>query len=231
MEKYREELIKCYEKFREENPLEFIQEQFDRVEQDLYTPRKGIASDEFVEFRLWSKGLKSRQEYFAEFIERILPVSRYKKLLEVGAGRNMRLSKILAEKGYEMTAMDPRLEEEIVKDELVRDKSEKEASSGKIEGKIERFEFGKTNISEYDGIIGQEPCDATEHIVRACIQEKKSFVVSLCGAPHRYINGEMPKDVEEWYSYLEEAAGKDCILIEPSLIPGYISKVLLARFD
>ncbi len=226
MEKYREELIKCYEKFREENPLEFEQEQFDRVEKDLYTPRKGIASDEFVEFRLWSKGFKSRQEYFAEFVEKILPVSRYKKLLEVGAGRNMRLSKILAEKGYEMTAMDPRLEEELVRDEL-----EKGEASRKIEGKIERFEFGKTNISEYDGIIGQEPCDATEHIVRACIQEKKSFVVSLCGAPHRLINGEMPKDVEEWYSYLEEAGGKESILIEPSLIPGYISKVLLARFD
>ena len=62
--------------------------------------------DEYVDFNLWMRGLKSRQDYFADYISEKLPVEKYRKLLEVGCGKNPRVSKVLAEKGYQMTSMD-----------------------------------------------------------------------------------------------------------------------------
>lgn len=45
-------------------------EQFSKVKEDIINPRTGVVSDEYVDFILWTRGLKSRQEYFAEYIEK-----------------------------------------------------------------------------------------------------------------------------------------------------------------
>lgn len=206
------------EKFRifcQENPLGFEKEQLQKIEEDILHPRDGVVCDEYVEFVLWGKGLKSRQEYFAECIEELFPVPEYKNLLEVGAGRKARLSKLLAQKGYVMTAMDPKIAED--------------RNPEGVNLKKETFLFGKTDVLKYDAVIAQEPCEATEHIIRECVEKKKEFFISLCGTAHALMNGEMPKDVYEWYQYLDEIAGEDCFLIRTQMIPGYASYVIFYK--
>ncbi len=73
-----------------------------------------------------------------------------------------------------------------------------------IQYRKEAFDYRTTQVSGYDYVIGQEPCDAAEHIVRACACRKIPFIVLLCGVPHRLISGEMPEDVWQWYQYLRE---------------------------
>lgn len=211
------EIMEKYQRFCKENPLGFEKEEFDKIERDIKHPRNGVVYDEYVEFMLWSKGLKSRQEYFSEYIEHILPLSHYPNLLEVGAGKNGRLSMLLSRKGYRMTAMDPKLK--INEFELNDVKCEREA-----------FLFGKTNVSNFDAVIAQEPCEATEHIIRACVEQKKDFVIGLCGTPHRLISGDVFEDVFEWYDYLEKIDKDHCVLVQPNLIPGYGSFVMIGKW-
>lgn len=210
-------LLEQFQDFRKENPLDFDCVQMKKIESDIRMPRGGVVCDEYVEFILWTRGLKSRQEYFADYIETLFPMNQYGKLLEVGAGITARLSSLLSEKGYQMTAMDPQLVPERVKSEQVRCLSD-------------CFIFGQSEVDHYDAVIAQEPCEATEHIIRACAAARKDFVISLCGAPHQMIDGEMPEDVYEWYFRLKRIAGKECVLVVPELIPGYESWVMIGRF-
>lgn len=214
-------LMEKYLLFCKENPFGFVDEQLEKVESDIISPRDGIVSDAYVDFTLWMRGLKSRQEYFAEKIEKVLPQAKYQKLLEVGCGRTAGLSKLLAAKGYEMTAMDPQLIPESVE----------KYQEYHINCVKDAFIFGKTDITAFDAVVAQEPCDAAEHIIRECIVRRKDFVVSLCGVAHRLMNGEMPKDVYAWYDYLEKLGGDDCILIRSRMVPGYVSHVMVGIFS
>ncbi len=202
-----------FQTFRTQNPIEFTQEELERVERDILMPRKGVASDEYVDFLLWCEDLGSRQKCFAEFVEKVFPVSEYPKLLEVGCGKTARLSKILAKHGYQMTAMDPKVE---------RFATEKDGV-GCI---ADFFDWKKTELAEYDAVVAQEPCEATEHIVRACVNQKKKFVMALCGVPHKLLNGEWPQDAYAWYQYLQEIGGDACVLTDLKLGGGYVSHIL-----
>lgn len=210
-------LMRKYRRFCKENPLEFTGEQLGRIEADIRYPRKGVVSDEYVDFWLWKKGLKSRQEYFAEYVENLFPAAKYQKLLEVGCGGTARLSKLLTTKGYKMSAMDPQICPESVE-------------TYDISWEKEAFIWGKTDIIKYDGVVAQEPCDATEHIIRECVAEKKDFIISLCGTAHRPISGEMPEDLSAWYRYLEEIGGGSCCLVNSEMIPGYVSYIMIGIF-
>jgi len=170
--------------YKELNPNELTPQQFKLLEKEIKEP-EDLISDEYLDFKLWSRGLPSRQELFASFIEKKL--ERYAKVLEVGCGRTGRLSRILSTKGFEMTAIDPKLE------------VQSDANIEFIKGK---FNYKEIDLTKYDYVIAQEPCDATEHIVRACIAQNKPFIVSLCATPHKLISGEMPKDVHKWWDYL-----------------------------
>lgn len=206
-----------FQRFCEENPFGFEREQLEKIENDILNPRGGSVCDEYVDFILWTKGLKSRQEAFAEFVERLFPREQYQNLLEVGSGRCAGLSRLLSEKGYKVTAMDPKIVPDNVRaDDVICIK--------------EAFAYGKTNITKFDAVVAQEPCEATEHIIRECIERKKDFVISLCGAPHALMNGEMPEDVYAWYRYLEEIDRENCMLVKPKLIPGYLSYVMIGKF-
>lgn len=210
------ELLQKYSAYCVQNPLHFTEEQLLRIKNDITRPRSGVVCDEYVEFILWKNGLKSRQEYFADYIERLFPPTKYGTLLEAGCGRTARLSRLLADRGYRMAAIDPCLEK-----------------SGTAEAVLlmkERFLFGKTDLSPYDAVVAQEPCDATEHIIRACLAEKKSFCISLCGSPHPLMDGRTPETVYEWYEYLEELAGEHGIVLTPRLIPGYRTAVMIGIF-
>ena len=92
-----------------------------------------------------------------------------------------------------MTAMDPQLIPESVE----------KYQEYHINCVKDAFIFGKTDITAFDAVVAQEPCDAAEHIIRECIVRRKDFVVSLCGVAHRLMNGEMPEDVYAWDDFLE----------------------------
>lgn len=182
-----EEQLSGIGEYRRENPNRFTREQFDALERELQHPQKGIISDEYLDYKFWCQGLPSRQECFAAYLrDEVLP-SRKLHILEVGCGRYARLSVLLAEMGHQLTCMDPGAE-------LVED--------AEIEVRREAFHYMNVDLKGYDFVVAQEPCDAAEHIVRACSSRQVPFVVVLCGVPHKRIDGGMPEDIYEWYAYL-----------------------------
>lgn len=149
--------------FLKENPFDYDAEQLCRLKQEIDHPQDGRSSDEKIDCLLWQRGQKSRQESFCCYVVRNFPCRRYPHLLEVGCGRQARLSQLLAQQGYQMSAIDPKLQR----------------IPAHVEGIVASFHHARTPISSYDAVIAQEPCDATEHIVRSCIRERKDFVISL----------------------------------------------------
>ena len=81
------------------------------------------------------------------------------------------------------------------------------------------FNHKTFDLSEYDFVIAQEPCDATEHVVLACTKQNKPFFMSLCGVPHKRLSGGMPKTYEEWYNHLLKVSDGKAKLIYLSLDP------------
>jgi len=165
------------------NPNELSQEQIQNLKHEFKNPKPDTTSDEFLDFKLWCIKHPSRQETFAEYLAKKLPINT--KILEVGCGRTARLSRFLSEKGFNMTAIDPQLNS--IQEGIISIKDTFSQNS---------------DIRMYDYVIGQEPCEATEHIVRACTAQKIPFLISLCGTPHKLISGQMPKNYEDWYNHL-----------------------------
>lgn len=213
IEKENDSMLDKYDLFCKENPCEFSKEQLNKLKHALEHTQNGLVCDEMVDFMLWTQDLKSRQEYFAEYVARIYPQSTYSRLLEVGCGQHARLSKLLASKGYIMCAIDPKVENctEYVKC-------------------IKNYFTCETSISEYDALIAQEPCEATEPMIRLCAKEKKDFIISLCANPHPYPNGTIPKSAAEWYDYLEKIDSDHSIIIYPNLIPGFVTPIMLGMY-
>lgn len=175
--------------YRKENPGRLSAEQFEALEREILHPKKGTVSDIRLDFRFWCQGLPSRQEWFASYLkEEILPAGKL-HILEVGSGRYPRLSVLLKAQGHRMTCMDPKAEP---------------AEDTEIEVRKEAFDCASIDLAAYDFVVALEPCEAAEHIVRACTRQHVPFVVVLCGVPHELICGGMPEDVYEWYDYLAE---------------------------
>lgn len=182
------------QQYKSLNPNELTTQQFIELEREIKHHKPGIISDERFDFKLWCMGYPSRQESFATFIAKKLSKREGAKILEVGAGRTGRLSRFLSEKGFKMTCIDPKLEL---------------TSGNNIECIREKFNYKEIDLSVYDYVIAQEPCDATEHVVRACVNQNVPFYMTLCGVPHRLISGKIPKDVYEWYDYLLSIAREE----------------------
>lgn len=201
--------------YKELNPNELTPQQLKKLEIELQTPGRNEMTDEYLDFKLWSQGFPSRQEIFADFIAKKLRGSKNAKILEVGCGRTGRLSRFLSEKGFLMTAIDPNLEVQ---------------SSANIEFIKDRFDYKKIDLTKYDYVIAQEPCEATEHIIRACIAQNKPFIISLCGAPHKLISGEMPKDVYKWWEYLVNIDNTKIKYTCANLNPLMVTPILKSNF-
>jgi len=173
-----------FERYISKNPNELSKEQILNLEHEIKHPDPNTISDEFLDFKLWCIGYPSRQERFAEYLANKLTSKT--KILEVGCGKTARLSRFLSQKNFYMTAMDPKI-----------------TLSDCDTVTFIKDSFNKSfDVSMYDYVIAQEPCDATEHIVRACTACNTSFIMSLCGVPHKLLSGKMPKSSEEWYNYL-----------------------------
>lgn len=179
--------LRRIELYKQSNPNELSSQQFLKLQHEIENPRSDIKTDEYVDFKLWCNGLSSRQESFANYIAKKLSGKEGAKILEVGCGRTARLSRFLSEKGFCMTCIDSKLEI---------------STHGNIEFIKKQFDYKKFDLTKYDYVIAQEPCEATEHIIRACLKQKVPFMIILCGAPHKLISGKKHKDVMEWYDYL-----------------------------
>lgn len=197
--------------YKQLNPHELSPQQFVSLEREIRKRDEKYVSDEYVDFRLWCRKLPSRQESFANFIAKKLSKHPNAKILEVGGGRIGRLSRILSEKGFQMTCIDPKMEL---------------TSGNGIEFIKDKFDYRKFDITAYDYVVAQEPCEATEHVVRACINQNKPFMMSLCGVPHKLISGGTPKDEKEWYDYLLNISRGEMKLIYMSLDPISATPVL-----
>lgn len=179
--------------YRLSNPNELTQNQFLKLENEIKHPKSNTISDEYLDFKLWYNGYSSRITLFANFLHsRFCSLSQKTSkevisILEVGCGKTAKLSQQLASKGYEMTCIDPKLE--------LTDCNEIKTIKGE-------FDYQSFDLSDFDCVIAQEPCAATEHVIRACIEQKVPFIISLCGVPHTLISGEKPEDVYKWYYYL-----------------------------
>lgn len=182
-----EKQLSKIEEYRKENPNRLAVEQFEALKKEILRPQKGLISDEYLDYKFWCQGLPSRQECFAAYLrDEILPPQGL-HILEVGCGRYARLSVLLKGMGHRVTCMDP--------------KAEPFEDTG-IEVRKEAFLYENVDLKGYDFVVAQEPCEATEHIVRACTGQQVPFAIVLCGVPHKRIDGGMPEDVYEWYGYL-----------------------------
>lgn len=197
------------------NPNELSAQQFLKLEKEIKSPRSNLISDEYVDFKLWMIGHPSRQESFAKYVAKRLPKKSKTKILEVGCGRTGRLSRILGEQGFFITGIDPKLE-------IFNDVNTKFIK--------EKFDYTKFDLSKYDFVIAQEPCDATEHVVRACVNQRVPFIMSLCGVLHKLISGYMPKNYKEWYEYLLNISNKDLKLRYIELDPLITTPILKSTF-
>lgn len=207
--------LKRIELYKQLNPNELLPHQFIKLVNEIKNPDPKTISDERFDFKLWCNGFPSRQEYFARYISKRLAGKNCAKILEVGCGRTGILSRMLSEKGYCMTAIDPKL-----------DLSSNSVKKSNVRFIKNEFSYKTFDLSEYDYVIAQEPCDATEHIVRACTTQNVPFIMILCGVPHRLISGEMPKDVEEWYNYLLEIDHEHVVLRYAEINPVFITPIL-----
>lgn len=113
------------------------------------------------------------------------------------------LSHELSSHGYHVTAMDPNIR-----------LSDKEIKASGFNAVKEKFvcdyiagqECG-TDISQYDLIVGLEPCDATEHIIRQCVEYNKPCMIALCAAAHDGLDGTKFSTPHRWYRHLRDIEG------------------------
>lgn len=201
-----------FDLYKQTNPNELSPEQFQNLKKEFSTTLfSDTMSDEYLDFLLWMHNIPSRQELFAEFLLKRLPKNHSIQVLEVGGGRTHRLSRLLSQSGFNLTCIDPKLDLTI-------------QSSVKLIK--EQFNYKTFDLSPYDYVVAQEPCDATEHIVRACVNQKVPFMISLCGVPHKLISGKMPSSADEWYDYLVNISKSEVKFLSLNLCPLALTPIL-----
>lgn len=203
--------LKALSLYRLNNPNELTPSQFQKLEIEIKQPQPNTISDEYADFKLWRSGYPSRQHLFKDLLSSQFRKKNISKILEVGCGRTAKLSKLLASEGYDVTCIDPKLE--IPED------------SANLKGIKDVFDYQTFDLSGFDFVVAQEPCEATEHIVRACINCNVPFIISLCGVPHTLISGETPDNVYEWYGYLLKISPNN-IKIQPFSMFSFVTMLL-----
>lgn len=131
----------------------------------------------------------NRYEHFAKFIKAKYPDT--KKILEVGCGDGL-LSKLLTDLGYDVTAID------YIKYNNLEENG--------IKFKETTFELD-TDISEYDLVVGLHCCEATERIIRNCLNNEKEFSVVVCEKRQGLENKKI-KNRNQYIKYLKTISNK-----------------------
>lgn len=208
-------LRRTFANYKQFNPHELSPKQLQDLEREIKNPDEDVMSDQLLDYLLWLRELPSRQESFAKFVSKKLAKHPGARVLEVGCGRTARLSRLLAKDGFSVTCIDTIVEPELMTNGVTA-----------IKGIFNHETF---NLSDYDFVIAQEPCDATEHVLLACKAQNKPFFMSLCGVPHKKLSGEMPKDYNDWYNYLLNVSDGYAKLIWLSLDPLSRTAVLKSK--
>ena len=212
--KMTEEII-SFSEYKKENPNRLTKDQFTALQQEIIEPQKETISDEYLDFKFWRQRIPCRQDWFAANLQNEVLPEKQLHILEVGCGRYAKLSVLLAKMGYKLTCMDPKAEPIEV---------------AKIKVRKEEFHYKKTDLTTYDFVVAQEPCEATEHIVRACSLQKVPFLIVLCGVPHKLISGKMPADVYQWYNYLADIDAEHTKLFVQKLYPRINTAIIKGVF-
>ena len=131
----------------------------------------------------------NRYEHFSKFIQAMYPGA--KKMLEVGCGAGD-LSKLLTELGYEVTALDYVKYNDLDKQGI--EFFEKEFTLD-------------TDISDYDLVVGLHCCDATERVIRNCINNDKEFAVVVC-EKHQGLENNNIKNRKQYIKYLKNISSR-----------------------
>lgn len=178
--------------------------------QNYLENKTSAIDDEVYDFLIQRKliNAESREDVFMRYLIKKYGGLNGKNVLDVGAGRVCSLSKLIAEQGGKVTAMDIniRLKNEI----LIKSKITAVKKLFKCDEYAENL-VG-TNIENYNLIVGLEPCDATEHIIRQSLKYDKPFDVYLCAASHKGLNGDMFNTYKEWYTHLKNISKEVCIV-------------------
>lgn len=202
-------ILKKANEYLKRNPERFNTAEKDKFLLDLkaYLLKQDKAiTDEVFDFLVSEKLIKNEPRT-QTFIRHL--ISKYNssyKVLDVGAGRMCNLSTELGKRGFKVVSMDPKIR---LKDSEIK--------ACKIQRIIKRpfccDEYGKgTDISHFDLIVGLEPCDATEHIIRQGLKYNKPFEVSLCYQAHDALSGQKFATPEDWYEYLQQISNEINIL-------------------
>ncbi len=179
--------------------------------QNYLENKTSAIDDEVYDFLIQTKliNCESREEVFMKYLIKKYGSLKGANVLDVGAGRVCSFSKLIAEHGGKVMAMDIKIR---LKNEILR--KSKIAAVKKL---FKCDEYAKnlfgTNIANYDLIVGLEPCDATEHIIRQSLKYDKPFDVYLCAAPHKGLNGEIFNTYKEWYTHLKNIS-KEVSIVE-----------------
>ena len=200
-------VLDAYRKYLIKRKSEDIELKVKELEQYLKDSSKlVVVHDELIDFFDLINNRKTRWQAFRRYIEINYKLGQFEKILDVGCGPFRDLSIELENKGYIVDSIDPRIE---IEDE-----------NHIVKG---YFNYQKTDVSKYDLLVGLEPCDATEHIMKSGLNNNIPFAVALCAAPHNSISGRKFKTMEEWYEYLLKESQGEAIIEE--------KRILQKRFD
>lgn len=186
---------------------------------DCYTNNQvGVIRDEVYDFLVQRNLIiaQPREEKFLKYLTQKYKSLNNMEIMDVGAGRVCPLSRAMAMEGAKVTAIDPniRLDESVLKKENI--------DLLKRYFQCDQYSTNNigTDINKYDLIVGLEPCDATEHIIRQSLKYDKPFDIRLCTASHKSLDGKEFETYEEWYEHLAKISKDISILNENS---GYIA--------
>lgn len=192
------------EEYIKRNPKRFNKQEKDKFQIQLHSyltnPDKMSVDDEIYDFLTYYHLVKNktRDQEFGEYLQNKYGKS-VRKVIDIGAGRMCHLSSRLGNFGWQMTAVDPKIRLE-----------QKEIKNCHIKQIITKpficDEYAKNNqgtkVDQFDLLIGLEPCDATEHIIRQALAYDKPFDILLCYQNHNALNGTHFKTPEMWYDHL-----------------------------
>lgn len=196
---YRE-IAEQYLKVNTERFTEFEKQKFRQALLDYVTSDENFITDEVYDFLAnVFAGRPARQDIYSSYLKNKYKNIRFKKICDVGAGRICRLSSALARMGATMYAVDPNIR---FSDKEARAHGIKSISKQKFICDEYAPDGNGTDVSAYDLIVGLEPCDATEHIIRQALKYDKPFNVLLCYEAHKALNGTRFRTPEEWFEYL-----------------------------
>lgn len=199
------------QKYLLENPERFTELEKKKFLSNLnnwLTQKDYVYDDEVYDFLIEKSFINkpTRAISFFRYINSKYNPTQYKNILDVGAGRMCHLSSRLGRAGYTTTAIDPKIR-----------LTNNEASQLKIHSTIKDNFYcdeytpstkSSFDIQIYDLLVGLEPCDATEHIIRQSLKYNKPFEVILCYTVHKTLNNTKCKNIESWYNYLKSISNE-----------------------